>query len=145
MASLSTSNSKTDTAILDDEIQAVKLALDSAIVKKDEAQKVVDELFSKLGGLRKANGRLSSKPCLPVAELESQGDHWPSEAEQYLVGAKIGSGAFAVVHHAKRKADGKDCAGKLPSEPVPPSLPHSSSLTKYPFLASLLFLFGCFS
>ena len=72
------------------------------------------------------------------------GDHWPSEAEQYLMGAKIGSGAFAVVHHAKRKADGKDCAGKLSSKLH--SHIHSPLTNIHPFLASLvLFLFGGFS
>jgi serine/threonine-protein kinase OSR1/STK39 len=39
-------------------------------------------------------------------------DEWPSTSDGYLLGAKIGSGAFAVVHHAK-SISGMDCAVKI--------------------------------
>jgi serine/threonine-protein kinase OSR1/STK39 len=40
-------------------------------------------------------------------------DEWPSNTEGYLLGAKIGSGAFAVVHHARRISNDTDCAVKI--------------------------------
>ena len=62
----------------------------------------------------------SETPATPTAgtgerkqSMDNDNDIWPSNVENYLIGAKIGSGAFAVVHHAKRKSDNKDCAVKI--------------------------------
>tara|TARA_B100000780_G_C20949841_1_gene378919 strand:- start:239 stop:784 length:546 start_codon:yes stop_codon:yes gene_type:complete len=43
----------------------------------------------------------------------SSPDEWPNTCDGYMLGAKIGSGAFAVVHHAKRTKDKQDCAMKI--------------------------------
>jgi len=47
------------------------------------------------------------------SKSKSSVDEWPSNTEGYLLGAKIGSGAFAVVHHARRISGDKSCAVKI--------------------------------
>ena len=47
------------------------------------------------------------------SKSKSSVDEWPSNTEGYLLGAKIGSGAFAVVHHARRVSGDKSCAVKI--------------------------------
>ena len=42
-----------------------------------------------------------------------QMDKWPQDPLQYMVGAKIGQGAFAEVRHALRKSDRRPCALKI--------------------------------
>ena len=72
MASLSTSNSKTDTATFDDEIQVVKLALDSAVIKKNEAQTIVDELLSKLNELESQAGLTKTEKISNGGETKNE-------------------------------------------------------------------------
>lgn len=49
----------------------------------------------------------------PPANEPSRHVPWPQNPLEYMVGAKIGQGAFAEVRHALRKSDQKPCAIKI--------------------------------